>query len=242
MQKVGLFVTCLADVMRPSVAVAALRLVRAAGGEVVYPQTQTCCGQIAFNSGYNDEARALVQKCAAEFADCDVVVMPSGSCCGMLRCYLEELFDSGSAAACFGAKCLELSEYLRQTGYTPPPLPAPLTVTYHDSCAGLRELGVRDTPRLLLRQAGVGITEMNDCEECCGFGGRFSVQFGELSAALADKKCENINAAGADAVVAGDLGCLLHIEGRLRRLGSALPVLHWAEVLTGAASGGQDAG
>ena len=242
MKKVGLFVTCLADFMRPPVAQATLHLLRAAGVEVMYPPTQTCCGQIAFNSGYNAEARALVQKCADEFADCEYVVVPSGSCCGLLRTYLDELFPADSAAVRFGAKCLELSEYLQQAGYTPPPLAAPVTVTYHDSCAGLRELGIRDTPRRLLRQAGVQIIEMTDCEECCGFGGLFSVQFGELSAALADKKCRHITETGAAAVVAGDIGCLLHLEGRLRRLGSELPALHWAEVLTGALNGVNDAG
>ena len=235
MPTVGLFTTCLADCMRPTVAVAALNLLRDAGTKVIYPQTQTCCGQIAFNSGYENETRALVEKCAREFADCDTVVMPSGSCCGMLRTHIGELFAPDSPARAFADKCRELSEYLLQINYAPKKHPQPFTATFHDSCAGLRELGIKQTPRRLLQQADIRIVEMNDCEECCGFGGRFATQFGELSTAMADRKCASIAASGADAVVAGDLGCLLHIGGRLSRLGNPLPVLHWAEVLAGEA-------
>lgn len=234
MQKVGLFVTCLADVMRPAVAVAALRLLRDAGAKVHYPPAQTCCGQIAFSSGYDDEARALVQKCADEFADCEKVVMPSGSCCGMLRTKLGDLFAADSAERAFGGKCMELSEYLAQCGYAPKAHPQPFTATFHDSCAGLRELGIKHAPRRLLQQAGIRIAEMAESEECCGFGGRFSTQFGELSTAMADRKCMHIAASGtsgATAVIGGDIGCLLNMEGRLRRLQNPLPVLHWAEVL-----------
>ena len=239
MKKVGLFTTCLADCMRPAVALAALHLLRDAGAEVHYPPTQTCCGQIAFNSGYDSTARALVDKCAAEFADCDAVVMPSGSCCGMLRTHTDELFAEGAPAMDFAAKCMELSEYLAQVDYAPKPHPQPFTATYHDSCAGLRELGIKQHPRRLLREAGIRLLEMAECEECCGFGGRFSTQFGSLSTALASRKCAQIAASGAEAVLAGDLGCLLNIQGRLTREGSAMPALHWAEVLAaGIAEGG----
>lgn len=233
MHRVGLFVTCLADGLRPQIGVAAYRLLRAAGADVVYPETQTCCGQIAFNSGYQEPARALAEKCADEFHDCDYVVMPSGSCCGMFRTHLSELFGDNSVRINhFSRKCLELSEYLQQVNYVPAAKNA-ITVTYHDSCAGLRELGVKQTPRRLLRDSGAVVVEMPDCEECCGFGGRFADKFGELSTAMATRKCDNIaSVKSADAVVGGDLGCLLHIEGRLRRQGSELPVMHWAEVLT----------
>lgn len=234
--------------MRPAVALAALHLLRDAGATVHYPPAQTCCGQIAFNSGYDDTARALVQKCAAEFAACEVVVMPSGSCGGMLRTHLGELFAADHAedadALAFGAKCRELSEFLEQVGYTPRPHPQPFTATYHDSCAGLRELGIKETPRRLLQQSGIELIAMQDCEECCGFGGRFATQFGSLSTALVQRKCEHILASGAQAVCAGDLGCLLNIQGRLLRQGSNLPVLHWAEVLaagvTQVAEGGRE--
>lgn len=217
--------------MRPEVAAATLKLLRASGAEVRYPDTQTCCGQIAFSSGYDDETASLMRKCAAEFADCETVVMPSGSCCAALHAAAAELFDEADAAHTFAGKCMELSQYLQQCDYSPPRHPAALTVTYHDSCSGLRELGIKQTPRRLLQQAGITIQEMADCEECCGFGGRFSVQFGALSTDLADRKCQHIIQSGAQAVVAGDVGCLLHIEGRLRRLGSELPVLHWATLL-----------
>ncbi len=230
---VGLFATCLADCMRPSVALAAYGLLCDSGAQVFYPPSQTCCGQIAFNSGYNKETRAIVEKCAAEFATCTQVVMPSGSCCGMLRSAMHDLFSDDALELAFGKKCLELSEYLQQVNYQPYKRNTPFTVTYHDSCAGLRELGVKQIPRQLLQKSGVRIIEMADCEECCGFGGRFSTQFGELSTAMATRKCERIIAVGADAVVMGDVGCILHIEGRLRRMGSDLPVLHWAEVLVG---------
>lgn len=241
MRKVGFFATCLADCVRSEVAVAAWRLVRAAvaGGEdaparVVAPAAQTCCGQIAFSSGYDEEARALVRKCAREFADCDEVVMPSGSCCAALRAQAGELFAPDSEEARVAGKCVELSQFLESVGYVPPRRAASLTVTFHDSCAGWRQLGVRRGPRRLLEAAGVTVTEMVDSEECCGFGGRFAVQFGELSAAMAGRKCGHAlaaAAAGAEAVVAGDVGCLLQIEGRLRFEKSALPVLHWAQVL-----------
>ena len=231
MHKVGLFVTCLADGIRPQVGVAALKLLRAAGADVVYPKTQTCCGQIAYNSGYQQAARALAEKCVDEFADCEYVVMPSGSCCGMFRVHLPELFGNDNIRInVFRNKCLELSQYLEQVDFSP--AAKVMTVTYHDSCAGLRELGVKDAPRRLLRAAGVTIVEMPDCEECCGFGGRFADKFGDVSVAIATRKCDNIRSVkSADAVVGGDLGCLLNIEGRLQRQGCNLPVMHWAEVL-----------
>lgn len=217
--------------MRPQVGVAALRLLRAAGAEVVYPSSQTCCGQIAYNSGYREDAQKLARKCAAEFADCEKVVIPSGSCCGMFRAELPELFDEeDEQIRAFREKCMELGEYLEFAQYAPAAGDA-MRVTYHDSCTGLRELGIKDAPRRLLRARGAEVVEMPACEECCGFGGRFAQHFGELSAELADRKCSNILSVQADAIVGGDVGCLLNIEGRLRRRGSNLPVMHWAEVV-----------
>ena len=235
MSTVGLFVTCLVDCMRPQVGVAALKLLRAAGAKVMYPPAQTCCGQIPYNSGHRQEAKSLAQKCAAEFADCDYVVIPSGSCCGMFRAGLPELFDDldgkDSAIAAFRNKCMELGEYLEFANFTPAPTATAMRVTFHDSCTGLRELGIKQAPRRLLRACGVDIIEMPDCEECCGFGGRFAEQFGDLSTALAERKCENILSVRTDAIVGGDVGCLLHIEGRLRRRGNETTVMHWAEIV-----------
>ncbi|MGI9297415.1 MAG: (Fe-S)-binding protein [Gammaproteobacteria bacterium] len=230
--KAGLFATCLADIFRPQLAAAAAQLIREAGATPFYPPRQTCCGQIAFNGGNFADAAILAEKCADLFVGCDKVVFPSASCCGLFRVHWREMCgEDNKKMRDFADKCVELSEFLLQMNYIPP-LRRDLSVraTYHDCCAGLRELGIKQGPRSLLARAGVEIVEMRDCEECCGFGGAFSVKFGALSVALADRKCENI-AAAADTVLLGDLGCILHLEGRLRRLGKNIRLRHWAEVL-----------
>jgi L-lactate dehydrogenase complex protein LldE len=238
--RVGLFVTCLVDLMRPSIGFAALRLLEAAGCEVVVPAGQTCCGQPGYNSGDSAAARALALKLLGEFKDCDYIVVPSGSCAGMIRVHYPALFANDPVELELIKKLsgctYELTDFLvnvvniknipgRYSG----------TLTYHDSCAGLRELGVQAQPRALLaKMPGVTITEMNESTTCCGFGGTFSVKFGDISTRMADKKCAHITQTGAAAVVAGDLGCLLNIEGRLRRNGDMQTrVLHIAEVLAG---------
>jgi len=238
--RVGLFVTCLVDLLRPSVGFAALRLLEAAGCEAIVPATQTCCGQPGYNSGDNEAARALALKCADDFDGCDYVVVPSGSCAGMIRVHYPRLFDAASDAGqrmnALAARTYELTDFLVSVaGLDRVPGEFAGTVTYHDSCSGLRELGVKRQPRALLEKiAGLSLKEMAACETCCGFGGAFSVKFGEISVQLADNKCENIRASGAQAVVGGDLGCLLNIEGRLRRTGDeSTRVLHVAEVLAG---------
>ena len=243
--RVGLFVTCLVDLMRPSIGFAALRLLEAAGCEVVVPGTQTCCGQPGYNSGDRGSARALARKVLEEFEGCDFLVAPSGSCSGMIRTHYPDLF-AGEPAMLerirrLGKQTYELTDFLANVARLEA-VPGAFdgTVTYHDSCSGLREMGVREQPRALLAKvAGLELTEMNDSTVCCGFGGTFSVKFGDISAAMAEKKCEHITAAGADAVVLGDLGCMLNIEGRLRRRGDdRTRVLHVAEVLAGKAGDG----
>jgi L-lactate dehydrogenase complex protein LldE len=238
--RVGLLVTCLVDLMRPSVGFAALELLEAAGCEVVVPETQTCCGQPGWNSGDRAATRALAEKVLEEFEDCDYVVAPSGSCSGMIRTHYPALVENEPvlrdrvAALC--AKTHELTDFLvNVVKLQEVPGSFAGTVTYHDCCAGLREMGVKAQPRALLaRIPGVEFAELNECEQCCGFGGTFSIKFGEVSAAIADRKCRNIEATGADAVVLGDLGCMLNIEGRLRRRGNTTTrVLHVAEVLAG---------
>ena len=238
--RVGLFVTCLVDLMRPTVGFAALELLEAAGCEVIVPPTQTCCGQPGYNSGDRVSARALALKVLAEFEGCDYVVAPSGSCSGMIRTHYPDLFRDDPVELerirRLAARTYELTDFLVSVaGLARVPGAYRGTVTYHDSCAGLREMGVRAQPRALLaKMEGVALTEMQDCTVCCGFGGTFSVKFGDISAAMADRKCEHIQASGADAVVLGDLGCMLNIEGRLRRRGDARTrVLHVAEVLAG---------
>ena len=241
--RVGLFVTCLVDLMRPSIGFAALRLLEAGGAVVVVPPAQTCCGQPAYNSGDRADAKALAAKVVAEFEDCDFLVAPSGSCSGMIRTHYAELFADDPAMAqrveTLAAKTRELTDFLvSELCVESVPGRFDGAVTYHDSCAGLREMGVKSQPRALLAKvAGLKIDEMAECETCCGFGGTFAIKFGEISTRLADNKCGHIAATGADAVVLGDLGCMLNIEGRLRRRGDATTrVLHVAEVLAGTGS------
>jgi L-lactate dehydrogenase complex protein LldE len=238
--RVGLFVTCLVDLMRPSIAFAAIELLEAAGCEVYVPPTQTCCGQPGYNSGDRQAARALAEKVLAEFEGCEYLVVPSGSCAGMIRTHYPDLFQDSPALAArverLAVRVHELTDFLvnvaRLAG-----VPGEFRgkVTYHDSCAGLREMGVKAQPRALLAKVpGLALEEMSECEQCCGFGGTFSVKFGDISGAIADRKCQAIEATGADAVVLGDLGCMLNIEGRLRRRGNEqVRVLHVAEVLAG---------
>jgi len=242
--KVGLFVTCLVDLMRPRIGFAAIKLLEAAGCEVVVPMSQTCCGQPAYNSGDRRAARLLAEKVISEFEGCDYVVAPSGSCAGMIRTHYPDLFAEDPAwrerAAALGARTHELSDFLTTVARLDQ-VPGDFTgtVTYHDACSGLRELGVKAQPRALLaKMPGVRLAEMEGAEECCGFGGAFAVKFGDISARLAEKKCDNVRASGADAVVLGDLGCMLSIEGKLRRMGDERTrVLHIAEVLAGVAEG-----
>jgi len=242
--RVGLFVTCLVDLMRPSIGWAALRLLENAGYEVTVPATQTCCGQPGWNSGDRKSARSLAEKLIAEFEDCRYVVLPSGSCAGMIRTHFPEVFQDDPAmlarARKLAERTYELTEFLTKLAKPASfPVTSIGTVTYHDSCSGLRELGVKDQPRqLLAKVAGLKLVEMEECETCCGFGGTFSVKYGDISTAMAEKKCANIGASGAQAVVLGDLGCILNIEGRLRKRGDAKTrVLHVAEVLAGTTGG-----
>lgn len=238
--RVGFFVTCLVDLMRPSIGFAALKLLEAGGADVYVPDAQTCCGQPAYNSGDRADAIALARKVVAEFEDCDYLVAPSGSCSGMIKTHYGELLaDDPAMAARVGkliAKTFELTDFLVNV-LKVQSVPGTFSgkVTYHDSCAGLREMGIKAQPRALLAtMPGVQLLEMAECEMCCGFGGTFSIKFGEISSRLADNKCQNIANAGVDAVVLGDLGCMLNIEGRLRRRGdTTTKVLHIAQVLAG---------
>lgn len=238
--RLALFVTCLVDLMRPSVGFAALRLLEATGAEVVVPPGQTCCGQPAWSAGNRSLAADLAKQAVAMLHGFDCVVVPSGSCTDQIRnVYPEVLADDpewGPQARDLAGRVRELTEFLAEwPGGLAFPDGFAGRVTYHDSCKGLRSLGVKRQPReLLARVQGLTLEEMAGCEECCGFGGAFSVRFGELSAQIVDSKCESIDATEADAVIGGDLGCLLNIEGRLRRRGDETTrVLHIAEVLAG---------
>jgi len=237
--RVGLFVTCLVDLMRPSIGFAAIKLLESGGADVYVPPSQTCCGQPAYNSGDRPDTIALARKVVEEFEQCEHVVVPSGSCSGMIRTHYAELFADdpawSSRVAALAANTYELTDFLvnvLKVDRVPGTFAG--TITYHDSCAGLREMGVKSQPRKLLgTMRGVQLSEMAESETCCGFGGTFAVKFGEISSRLADNKCQHIVNNGAESVVLGDLGCMLNIEGRLRRRGDATRVLHVAEVLAG---------
>jgi L-lactate dehydrogenase complex protein LldE len=238
--RVGFFVTCLVDLMRPSIGFAALKLLEAGGADVYVPPTQTCCGQPAYNSGDRADTIALARKVVEEFESCDYLVAPSGSCAGMIKTHYPDLFNDDAAMCArveaLAAKTWELTSFLVDVlKLERPPGDFAGTITYHDSCAGLREMGIKRQPRALLAKVpGLELKEMSEPEQCCGFGGTFSIKFGEISTRLADNKCADIAATGADALVLGDLGCMLNIEGRLRRRGDhKTQVLHVAEVLAG---------
>jgi L-lactate dehydrogenase complex protein LldE len=236
--RVGLFVTCLVDLFRPSVGFAAVRLLEDAGCVVEVP-VQTCCGQPAFNSGDRADARALALQVIDAFEPFDYVVAPSGSCAGMIAKHFPELFadDPGLSrrAQRFAARTFELVSFLTDVlKVSAVSANFPRQVTYHDSCSGLRELGVREQPRRLLRTVGgLELVEMPDSDVCCGFGGTFAVKYGEISGAIVDRKTQDIAASGAPVLLAGDLGCLLNMAGRLTRRGLYTEVRHVAEVLAG---------
>jgi L-lactate dehydrogenase complex protein LldE len=237
--RVALFVTCLVDMHRPSVGFAAIKLLENAGCQVEVPRAQTCCGQPAYNSGDRATTRDLAVGILEAFSFYDYVVVPSGSCGGMLRAHLPHLFDDDpnlrAKADQFSARVYELISFLTDVlGVTQVPARYDGTVTYHDSCAGLRELGVKDQPRALLGGvAGLSMAEMKDPEVCCGFGGTFCVKYPDISTRMVTDKTRDIAATGADTLLAGDLGCLLNMAGRLKREGSPVQVRHVAEVLAG---------
>jgi L-lactate dehydrogenase complex protein LldE len=236
--RVGLFVTCLVDLVRPSVGFAAVKLLEDAGCEVVVP-SQSCCGQPAYNSGDRATARAIALKVIDAFAGCDYVVAPSGSCAGMLAKHYPELFadepELMRQAAAFAAKCCELTSFLvDRLGVKTVAARYEGVAAYHDSCAGLREMGVKNQPRELLASVeGLRLVDLPEGEECCGFGGLFSVKYGELSDAIVGRKASDVAASGADTLLAGDLGCLMNIAGKLQRQGRAVKARHVAEVLAG---------
>ena len=237
--RVALFVTCLVDIHRPSVGFAAIQLLEAAGCQVEVPRAQTCCGQPAYNSGDRATTRALLDSYLEAFAGYDYVVVPSGSCGGMLREHMPHLFDDDpnlrARADALAAKTYELVSFLTDVrGLTSTQAAYAGTVTYHDSCAGLRELGVKAQPRALLGQvAGLTLAEMAEPEVCCGFGGTFCVKYPDISTRMVSDKARDIAATGADTLLAGDMGCLLNMAGRLHREGSPIKVRHIAEVLAG---------
>jgi L-lactate dehydrogenase complex protein LldE len=239
---VGLFVTCLVDLFRPSVAFAAVKLLEAAGCRVAVPRVQTCCGQPAYNSGDKGNALGLARRVIAAFRRFDYVVVPSGSCAGMIKLHYAEAFAGNDKwaqrARELAVKTHELTGFLHDVmGVRSVPGRFDGIAAYHDSCSSLREMGVRAQPRALLRQVnGLGLRELPGRDVCCGFGGTFCVKYPEISDHMAGDKCREIAESGADTVLAGDLGCLLNIAGKLSRDGRAISAYHVAEVLAGVAA------
>jgi L-lactate dehydrogenase complex protein LldE len=237
--RVALFVTCLVDLHRPTVGFAALKLLKAAGCTVEVPEAQTCCGQPAYNSGDKADAADIARAVIAAFEPYDHVVAPSGSCAGMIRHHYAELFAADPAwkarAERLGEKTHELTAFLVDVmGMRGVEARYDGRVTYHDSCSGLRELGIKAQPRALLGTvAGLSVAELEDAEVCCGFGGTFCVKYPDISVRMVSDKVERIRETGADTLLAGDLGCLMNMAGRLHRLGHQVKVRHVAEVLAG---------
>jgi L-lactate dehydrogenase complex protein LldE len=238
--RVALFVSCLVDLFRPSVGFAAIRLLEDAGCRVEVPRAQTCCGQPAYNQGDRRDACDLARRTIAALAGYDYVAVPSGSCAGMLRQHYPELFPEGApeaaAARDLAARTFELVSFLTEVmGVIGVDAAFPARVTYHDACAGLRELGIKEQPRRLLESVrGLELVELPGAEVCCGFGGTFCVKYPAISTKMVDDKAAEIVATGAEVVLAGDLGCLMNIAGRLSRLGAPVAVRHVAEVLAAA--------
>ena len=237
MRGVALFVTCLVDQLYPQIGEAAVRVLERAGCAVSFPEAQTCCGQAVFNDGFQDDARRLARRFLDAFEGAEVVVAPSGSCVAMVREWYPRLFDGDDAAAerarGLAHRTFELSEYLvRVLGTTDVGARFPAAVTYHSSCHGLRGLGLREEPlRLLSSVRDLRLVPLRGTEECCGFGGFFSVKFSGLSGAMLASKLDAIEASGADVVTATDASCLMHIAGGLVRRGSRVRAMHLAEVL-----------
>ena len=235
--RVSLFVTCLVDQFFPRIGLAMADVLERLGYRVDFPEAQTCCGQPAFNSGFRGEARAVARQFLKAFAGADYIVCPSGSCTSMVRHHYAEIFHkdlaSLEASQALAPKLFEFSEFLLQVaGREDVGARFDGAVTYHDSCHALRELKIREAPRRLLRSVrGLELREMDQAEECCGFGGTFSVKFDDVSASMLSAKIESIRRTGAQAVVSGDASCLMQIRGGLSRARLPIETLHLAEVL-----------
>jgi L-lactate dehydrogenase complex protein LldE len=231
--RVSLFVTCIVDQVFPSVGIAMADVLKQAGCEVEFREAQTCCGQPAFNSGYREEARSVAEHFLSTFEGAEYIVVPSGSCCSMIGHHFAELLPGDKRVHEMERRVFEFSEFMtdvlkvddvgaRFEG----------AVTYHDSCHALRELKIKDGPRRLLKNVrGLELVEMDTCEECCGFGGTFSVKFPEISGGMVRTKIESIERTGAKTVVSIDSSCLMQIQGALHRAGSKIRTMHLAEVL-----------
>jgi len=235
--RVGLFVTCLVDLFRPNVGFAAIKLLEQAGCQVEVPTEQTCCGQPAYNNGDLANSRAIAKQVIETFDEFDYIVAPSGSCAGMLKQHYPQLLSDDiqwqTKAKAFANRCYELVSFLTDVcQMTTVQAQFKKTITYHDSCSGLRELGIKAQPRQLLNSVqSLKLIEMKETEVCCGFGGTFCMKYPDISVRMVSDKVANIDDTKAEVVVGGDMGCLLNIAGYLKRQNSPVKVYHIAEVL-----------
>jgi L-lactate dehydrogenase complex protein LldE len=236
MGNVQLFVPCFVDQLYPTVAFNMAKVLKKAGCEISYNTNQTCCGQPAFNAGFWDDAKAICNKFIKDFSGAEYIVAPSASCVGFVRNYYTKLFDNSSQhndVKDLQSRIFEFSEFMIQV-LKVDDVGATLEgkATYHDSCAGLRECKIKTEPRQLLSKvAGLQLTEMNDVETCCGFGGTFAVKFEPISIAMADQKVTNAEATGADYIISTDMSCLMHIDGYAKANSKSIQSLHLADVL-----------
>jgi L-lactate dehydrogenase complex protein LldE len=233
---ITLFIPCFVDLMFPNVGISMVSILERLGHRIVCPEEIACCGQPAFNAGYWDEARSVAVKILDQLRDAEVVVIASGSCGTMLKKFYPELFagtDWARAAEALAGKCYEFSDFLvTRLGVTDLNARFPARVTFHDGCHGLRELGIKHPPRILLSKVReLQLIEMKEAESCCGFGGTFAAKFPMISTAMGEVKCASAGATGADYIVSNDSSCLMHVQGLLRRQGKRLKTIHLAEIL-----------
>lgn len=233
---VQLFIPCFVDQLYPETGFNMVKVLEKAGCTVSYNTNQTCCGQAAFNAGYWDDAKSVCTKFLKDFSGAEYIVGPSASCVGFVRNYYGKLFENSSqhhAVQDMNKRIFEFSEFLvdvlkvDQFGAE-----LPGKATYHDSCAALRECKIKEGPRKLLANVkGLTLTEMNDVETCCGFGGTFAIKFDSISTGMGEQKVENALATGAEYLISTDLSCLMHLQGYIKQKGHALKTMHLADVL-----------
>jgi L-lactate dehydrogenase complex protein LldE len=241
--RVGLFVTCLVDAMRPAIGFAAITLLEAARCRVEVPLQQTCCGQPALNSGDLAGTRQLAQRTIALLEPFQYVVVPSGSCAATIRIHYPDLFQDDppwrARAQALAVRTHELLSFLVDIrAWSPKQVALRACATYHDSCSGLRELGIEAQPRKLLASVeGLSLRPLAGNTSCCGFGGTFCVKYAAISNAIVEEKARSIEATGAELLLGGDLGCLMNMAGKLHRRGSSIRAFHAAEILAGMGGG-----
>ncbi len=240
-KKVSFFITCIMDMIYPETGMSAVEVLERLGCEIVFPEAQTCCGQMGFNAGYRDDARAVARHFLEAFKDAEVIVTPSGSCAGMVRHLYPELFHDDPKwydRAIYAASITwELTEYIvdglgiRDVGAV---LGKPTKVAFHQACHGLRLLNIKNQPEALVgSMENAEVTALNGADQCCGFGGLFAVKMPDVSGAMLNDKIKNINACDAEMIVTCDASCLTQMNGGLQRQGSAKRVVHVADVLAG---------